>query len=85
MNKSTYVILPSAIKNDKEEDGEEEMDPLMIHRLKCIEEKYARKNRWIAKVEKEDRRTFENAKIASNRAGSCLEAMGKTINKNPAA
>jgi len=62
MNKTTFPIPPSAIKADKDD---EEIEPLMQHRLNQIEEKYARKGRWEKKVEKEDDRTKEVARAAS--------------------
>lgn len=58
MNKSAYVTPQITIKRQNE-DKEEELSPLVKHRLACIDEKYGRKNRWITKVEKEDVRTKE--------------------------
>lgn len=83
MNKSACADLrPSATKLD--EESEEEYDPLMVHREKCIDEKYGRKSRWIVGVEKEDKRTTEKSLIASNRASSCREAINQTLNKDDA-
>jgi len=55
MNKSAYVILPSAIKTE-DENEEEELDPLMRHGLKIVKAREERKNRWTSHVEKEDKR-----------------------------
>lgn len=75
MNKSAYAGLPS-----KEEDEEDTL--LSTHRLQCIEEKYSRKGRWVVKVEKEDKRTSQNASVASKRATSCRDAINKTMNED---
>jgi len=55
MNKSAYVILPSAIKTE-DENEEEELDPLMRHGLKIVKAREERKTRWTSHVEKEDKR-----------------------------
>jgi len=57
LNRTAYTIPPSAIKKAADDESEEELDPLMQHRLKQIDEKYSRKNRWVVKVEKEEDRT----------------------------
>lgn len=57
MNKTAYAILKTPSKEIKNGEDEEEEDELMSIREKYYEEKYARKGRWIIKVEKEDERT----------------------------
>jgi cysteinyl-tRNA synthetase len=56
----------------------------MQHRLNQNEEKYARKNRWAIKVEKEEDRTRSLAEVASERARSVREAIDSTLNKKDA-
>lgn len=56
----------------------------MQHRNKQIAEKYARKDRWAVKVEKEDDRTRNLAEVASQRASSVREAIDSTLNKKDA-
>jgi hypothetical protein len=81
MNKTAYAILqtPSKVRKNGEEKEEEEEDELMSIREKYYEEKYARKGRWIIKVEKEDERTSRKASIASMNASSCNAAINKTF------
>jgi len=79
LNRSVYSYPPSAEINE-----EEEIDPLMQHRFKQLDEKYGRKNRWIIKVEKEEDRTREFASVTSNKASSCYDAINTTINKRDA-
>jgi len=55
MNKSAYVILPSAIKTEDEEE-EEKLDPLIRHGLKIVKAREERKARFSSHVEKEDKR-----------------------------
>lgn len=76
MNKTVAII------NLNEEEGEEEeTDLLAIQQRQYIEEKYARKNRWIVGVEREDDRTSLNASNASISASSCRNAVEETLNK----
>jgi hypothetical protein len=81
MNKTAYAILqtPSKERKNGEDKEEEEEDELMSIREKYYEEKYARKGRWIIKVEKEDERTSRKASIASMNASSCNAAINKTF------
>ena len=74
MNKTAYAILQNPSKEEEEEE-----DELMSIREKYYEEKYARKGRWIIKVEKEDVRTTREASIASMNASSCIAATNKTF------
>jgi len=82
MNKSAFVVPPISVKKQNEDDEEKELSPLVQHRLNQIDEKYARKNRWITKVEKEDVRTKELSQVASERASSCQAAANTTLNQD---
>jgi len=66
MNKTVGII-----NLNEEEEEEEETDLLVLQRRKYIEEKYARKHKWVASVEREDDRTSLNASYASIGASSC--------------
>jgi hypothetical protein len=77
MNKTVAIIN----LNEEEGEEEEETDLLAIQRRQYIEEKYARKNRWIKGVVSDDDRTSLNASNASISASSCRNAVEETLNK----
>jgi len=69
MNRTVNTFAPGSFNDESEDEGN--MTILEIHEKNYYLDKYARKNRWVSKIEREEERTSNLANVASNRASSC--------------
>jgi len=78
MNTSRYVCLPDLESTDEEE---EEKDPIAKLSKKQKKEELGRKDRWIAKFEKESREVDDRSVGAINRADRCINDIDRELNE----
>jgi hypothetical protein len=72
------VCLPDLDSTDEEE---EEKDPMVKLSRKQKKEELGRKDRWIAKFEKESREVEDRSVGAINRADRCINDMNRELNE----